>query len=292
LRSTDVFKLHGNMTQVDRQAVYEAFRKCTRGVLFCTDVAARGLDIPQIDLIAHYDPPTDERCYVHRVGRTARIGASGESLLFLMPHEVGFAKFLGDATKRALEEVNLDVLLFHLTRLDRRAGPGRHWAHSAAHLTRTIAQTVRADQSLRQVSLFAYQSFVRAYSGMPKQVRCYFDARQLHLGHAASAFAIESTPAELQRELRMNRVVKEERTLARDAQRVRKQGIGMIDGGQTSGPGGATTGRGYGYGHGANSGYHSTLVRKAVHVTKDRIDSGVGVKQGATQLRAMNEFEA
>jgi len=65
--------------------------------LLCTDVAARGLDIPKVDWIIQFDPPDDPRDYIHRVGRTARAGKSGKSLLFLLPSEQGFLQFLAAA---------------------------------------------------------------------------------------------------------------------------------------------------------------------------------------------------
>jgi ATP-dependent RNA helicase DDX18/HAS1 len=67
-------------------------------VLLCTDVAARGLDIPAVDWIIQFDPPDDPKEYIHRVGRTARgKDGSGRALLFLMPEELAFLKYLKHA---------------------------------------------------------------------------------------------------------------------------------------------------------------------------------------------------
>ena len=60
-------------------------------MLFSTDVAARGLDIPGVDWILHFDCPTDTDDYVHRSGRTARMGQAGYTTIFVSPHEVGAA---------------------------------------------------------------------------------------------------------------------------------------------------------------------------------------------------------
>lgn len=66
-----------------------------KGILLCTDVAARGLDIPAVDWIIQYDPPDDPREYIHRVGRTARgRDGRGRALLLLLPEELGFLKYL------------------------------------------------------------------------------------------------------------------------------------------------------------------------------------------------------
>lgn len=64
----------------------------------CTDVAARGLDIPAVDWIVQYDPPDDPKEYIHRVGRTARgEGSKGHALLILRPEELGFLRYLKQA---------------------------------------------------------------------------------------------------------------------------------------------------------------------------------------------------
>lgn len=92
-----VLDLHGNQKQNKRTATFFDFCKAEKGTLLCTDVAARGLDIPSVDWIVQYDPPDDPREYIHRVGRTARAGAAGRALLLLLPEELGFIKFLKQA---------------------------------------------------------------------------------------------------------------------------------------------------------------------------------------------------
>ena len=77
-----------------RQNVYKEFCQSRRGFLFCTDVAARGLDLPKVDWILQFDPPCEVTDYVHRVGRTARIGEQGAALLFLLPAEASYLSLL------------------------------------------------------------------------------------------------------------------------------------------------------------------------------------------------------
>lgn len=93
-----VLELHGKQKQQKRTNTFFEFCNAKQGTLICTDVAARGLDIPAVDWIVQFDPPDDPRNYIHRVGRTAR-GATGKgkSLLFLQPSEVGFLKHLKEA---------------------------------------------------------------------------------------------------------------------------------------------------------------------------------------------------
>ena len=78
LLGTQVLRLHGNLEQKQRLAVFQRFRKLRGGVLLCTDVAARGLNLEEVNWIIQFDLPQDAREYVHRVGRTARMGQLGQ----------------------------------------------------------------------------------------------------------------------------------------------------------------------------------------------------------------------
>lgn len=99
-----VLELHGKQKQQKRTNTFFEFCNAKQGTLICTDVAARGLDIPAVDWIIQFDPPDDPRDYIHRVGRTAR-GANGKgrSLMFLQPSEVGFLKHLKEARVPVVE---------------------------------------------------------------------------------------------------------------------------------------------------------------------------------------------
>lgn len=99
-----VTSIHGKQKQTKRTTTFFQFCNAESGILLCTDVAARGLDIPQVDWIVQYDPPDDPREYIHRVGRTARgSGTSGHALLMLRPEELGFLRYL-KAAKVPLNE--------------------------------------------------------------------------------------------------------------------------------------------------------------------------------------------
>jgi ATP-dependent RNA helicase DDX18/HAS1 len=93
-----VLDLHGKQKQQKRTNTFFEFCNAKTGTLICTDVAARGLDIPAVDWIVQFDPPDDPRDYIHRVGRTARgANGKGKSLMFLQPNEVGFLSHLKEA---------------------------------------------------------------------------------------------------------------------------------------------------------------------------------------------------
>ncbi|HET6713583.1 MAG TPA: DEAD/DEAH box helicase [Actinomycetota bacterium] len=81
--------MHGDMTQQAREKALQRFEEKHVGVLIATDVAARGLDLDDITLVVNYDPPQDDKGYVHRVGRTARAGRTGTSVTFVTPEQLG-----------------------------------------------------------------------------------------------------------------------------------------------------------------------------------------------------------
>ena len=80
--------LHGNMTQPQRERALAHFAAGRNDVLVATDVAARGLDLDDISHVVNYDPPEDDKAYVHRVGRTARAGRAGEGITFVTPEQL------------------------------------------------------------------------------------------------------------------------------------------------------------------------------------------------------------
>ena len=80
------------------------------GCLLCTDVAARGLDIPDVHWVVQYDPPQDPSVFVHRVGRTARMGRTGHALVLLLPHELAYVEFLRRRKVRATRSYTLSWL--------------------------------------------------------------------------------------------------------------------------------------------------------------------------------------
>lgn len=86
--------LHGKMPQKKRRAVIEAFRNAPAGVLVCTDVAARGLDVPDVDCVVQLDAPKEVDTYVHRVGRAARAGRRGTACILLSSQERDFEELL------------------------------------------------------------------------------------------------------------------------------------------------------------------------------------------------------
>jgi len=86
-RGVDVVAMHGDMNQGQRERALERFRSGRASTLIATDVAARGLDLEAIGHVINFDPPEDDKGYVHRVGRTGRAGRSGRGSTLVLPEQ-------------------------------------------------------------------------------------------------------------------------------------------------------------------------------------------------------------
>lgn len=83
----DADAIHGDLKQNKRERVIKAYRNKQFRVLVATDVIARGLDVPHVEHVINYDLPQMPEDYIHRIGRTARAGASGQALCLIAPHD-------------------------------------------------------------------------------------------------------------------------------------------------------------------------------------------------------------
>jgi ATP-dependent RNA helicase DeaD len=105
-RGLTVEAIHGDMSQKVREQVLSQFRDGTVTYLVATDVAARGLDIPEVSHVFNYDIPEDSEAYVHRIGRTARAGRSGAAVTFVGEWDSDklppIQKIVGDKLERRL----------------------------------------------------------------------------------------------------------------------------------------------------------------------------------------------
>lgn len=86
----DAVPLHGKMSQAKRLGALNKFKAGERSILVATDVASRGLDIPDVDIVINYDIPQSTKDYIHRVGRTARIGRSGKAFNLVSQYDIEF----------------------------------------------------------------------------------------------------------------------------------------------------------------------------------------------------------
>ncbi|KAF9438799.1 ATP-dependent RNA helicase [Entomortierella beljakovae] len=167
-----VLDLHGRQKQQKRTTTFFEFINAPTGILLCTDVAARGLDIPAVDWIIQFDPPDDPRDYIHRVGRTARAGTKGKSLLFLLPSEVGFLRFLKHA------KVPLNEYQFPTSKI----------SNVQSQLEKLVEKNYYLNKSARD----GYRSYLQSYASYAQ--KGIFDVNKLDLVKVAKAFGFSVPP--------------------------------------------------------------------------------------------------
>ena len=230
--------LHGKLVQKRREKAMERFRqrKCGQtddendifnagGALLCTDVMARGIDLPDLSWTIQFDAPVDPSSYVHRVGRSARAGRSGNSLVFLTRKEEAYVDFLR-LKKVPLKELPDDEVCKPPSEEDKDAGEEqkdvnavdangkgsqskKHSSASSSDEKRiirsasgqdllvpdvlpTIRKLVLNDRDILEKGTKAYTSYIRAY----KEHHCGFIFRfaSLDLGVLATSFSLLRLP--------------------------------------------------------------------------------------------------
>jgi len=109
-RGYAVETLHGDLSQVQRDRVMRRFRSGQADILIATDVAARGLDIPDVSHVFNYDIPDSAEAYVHRIGRTGRAGKAGIAITLITPKEIRWLRNIERITKARVEPRRLPTL--------------------------------------------------------------------------------------------------------------------------------------------------------------------------------------
>ncbi|EDO16499.1 hypothetical protein Kpol_513p15 [Vanderwaltozyma polyspora DSM 70294] len=168
-----VLELHGKQKQQKRTNTFFEFCNAERGILVCTDVAARGLDIPAVDWIIQFDPPDDPRDYIHRVGRTARgTKGKGKSLMFLTPNELGFLRYL-KAAKVPLNEFEFPT-------------------NKIANVQSQLEKLISSNYHLHQIAKDGYRSYLQAYAS--HSLKTVYQIDKLDLTKVAKSYGFPIPP--------------------------------------------------------------------------------------------------
>ncbi|KAI3508465.1 hypothetical protein L1887_23473 [Cichorium endivia] len=172
LKGVSLISLHGKMKQTAREKALASFTSLSDGILLCTDVAARGLDIPGVDCIVQYDPPQDPNVFVHRVGRTARLGRQGSAIVFLLPKEEAYVEFL---------------------RIKRIPLEEKMCSEDALDVVPQIRDAAKKDRDVMEKGLRAFVSYIRAY----KEHHCNFILRwkDLEIGKLGMGYGLLQLPS-------------------------------------------------------------------------------------------------
>lgn len=197
----ELFRLYGGMTQEERSETFRRYTVCVGGILLCTDVAARGLDLPALMWTLQFDPPTSTKDYVHRVGRTARMGEVGNALLFLDSNELEYLDVLKAQTAIEMTQLSYQRLMQPLAlsaaegggRLPRKELLKRGIMQAASALNGLVNNT----QELHDLGVKAWQSTARAYATHSRDTKHIFNMGKLHVGHLVTSFGLREKPSEL-----------------------------------------------------------------------------------------------
>lgn len=176
-QSFDIVSLHGRMPQKKREQNYKNFSSLTHGLLICTDVAARGVDFPQVDWIIQFHPPQDPSFFVHRVGRTARAGKSGRALLFLLPKEDAYIPFLRN------RKVPLELITDALRPVETKGCP---------NILTFLREQQFKDRYILEKGTQAFISHIRSYK--EHRLSFIFRMQDLNMFRVATAFVLFRVP--------------------------------------------------------------------------------------------------
>jgi ATP-dependent RNA helicase DDX18/HAS1 len=167
-----VLGIHGDQNQQKRIETFNRFRNQKDGLLVCTDVAARGLDIPDVEWIVQFDPPPSEKEYIHRVGRAARAGAEGHALLFLMKNEIRFLEYLKNA-KVPVKELKFPE-------------------NKVMKLDLLIANILSTNREILALAKEALKGYLMAYESHP--MNDCFNVAHLEIERVAKSFGFDELP--------------------------------------------------------------------------------------------------
>lgn len=214
--NTIIYKLHGSLSQQTRTATLNHFSNDNshNTILLCTDVASRGLDLPAIDHVIEYDPPFCVADHLHRVGRTARLGKKGLSLLFLLPgeeekyiekiepmHDKESIKFITyeDILTKAFAKVenNDDENAEDGKKKGNRFNREGSWDMYATTYQLELEKWLLEDSRALEIATDAFISHIRAYATHLSNERDIFNVKHVHLGHLAKSFGLRETPKKL-----------------------------------------------------------------------------------------------
>ncbi|KAJ1610166.1 Dbp7p [Cryptosporidium canis] len=195
-----VFMLHGNMNKDDRLGQLQSFEKSNKGgIIITSDVASRGLNFPKIDTVIQLDPPQSIEEYVHRMGRTARMGDKGTGIIFLRPSEEGYLDILksyditGNSGITKLSETTIWEGLISNNNNSGKIDDISGFFYSVINKIITLDPSDSHNELLNKARR-AYIAYVRSYMSYDREFSNIFSVKKLHLGHVASSFGINEQP--------------------------------------------------------------------------------------------------
>ncbi|KAF8191485.1 DEAD-domain-containing protein [Mycena galopus ATCC 62051] len=198
---TVLFSLHGHLPPSARTRTLAAFSdapatSASPSILLATDVAARGLDLPQVDVIIQFDPPSDPKAFSHRCGRTARAGRSGRAWVLLVGRETSYVDFLAirkiPMSERPYFTASGDQPVELALPKEDESEPARSDDAEVSVFLERIRKTILTDRAIHDQAAKAFVSFVRAYS--KHEASYIFRVKDLDLIGVGKSFGLLRLP--------------------------------------------------------------------------------------------------
>ncbi|KAF8514233.1 DEAD-domain-containing protein [Hysterangium stoloniferum] len=205
LPNTKIYRLHGSLPLQVRLASLKGFSSKPStldtgesSILLCTSVASRGLDLPLVRAVIQHDLPTEGGAdeYLHRVGRTARVGKGGEAWAIVGPSEEQWVPWIEDRMGKNEDkrQVKLQGIGTETLLKSGFGGQGKEHEMRATQVQLAFERWVLRSSEHAGLARRAYISHMRAYATHPSDEKHIFHIRHLHLGHLAKAFALREAP--------------------------------------------------------------------------------------------------
>ncbi|KAG8200535.1 hypothetical protein JTE90_000608 [Oedothorax gibbosus] len=168
-----IMAMYGTLHQLRRMAIYDEFCKKNHAVMFATDIAARGLDFPNVNWVVQLDCPEDVNTYIHRAGRTARFEKGGEALLILLPSEKDSMVDQLEKRKIPIEEIKVNPSKLH-------------------SIQRKLEAICARDDALKDSGTRAFKSYLKSLSKMKDKT--VFDVNKINFELYAKSLGLEFAP--------------------------------------------------------------------------------------------------
>ena len=179
--------MHSKISQNKREKEYKTFKfeeKHKLNILLTTDLSARGIDIPDIDIIIQFDPPKNEDSYIHKAGRTARVGNTGVSIIFLLQEELAFINYM------KLKFIFIEEMPYPYKTEEKKENEVDELNNLS--ILKCIKDINLSDKWIYDKAVNTFISFLRFYK--ENELKYIFDVRTFDIGNFANGLQLIKLP--------------------------------------------------------------------------------------------------
>ena len=180
-------KLHSKISQNKREKEYKNFKiedSHKLNILLTTDLSSRGIDIPDIDIILQFDPPKNEDSYIHKAGRTARVGNTGVSIIFLTEDELSFINYMKQ------KFIYIEEMPYPYRTEEKNENEVDYIGEQS--ILKNIKEINLSDKWIYDKAVNSFISFLRFYK--ENELKYIFDIRNFDIGNFANSFQLIKLP--------------------------------------------------------------------------------------------------